>query len=392
MTTSAIQIVSTFNCDLIEPPLTRAVNELGISGSIRVTPPAHLGAYMLTPSIQSEDVIGTVVLVRVEDWLLDLAQSGREVADNALRPELRHHLDEFISHLSILVLRGRPTWLMVCPSSGWIADEYKVETLCRTMSNLLLARVRNLQQVTLLAWPTRLSGAQCYDRKSDKDSHTPFTAETFAHLAESIAGQLMRTFDQNSSAAGAASPGSPELAAFLKDLGVQVEVSPANASDRSEVDRILRTAASFSLTGENPTIPGSEVDSILASQNCMIVKVSDRLSNYGTSGVVVARPANDSLVVDSMALSCTVLGKQVEYALLSALSDIARDRHLGQVVFEFRASARNQPTLAFLRSAADAETDQRYVLAVTEADERISHAAVAPGAWSVQTAVNEAGR
>lgn len=385
MTASAIQIVSTFVCDLIEQPLSRGVNEIGISGSIRVTPPAHLGAYMLAPSIQSEDVIGTVVLVRVEDWLRDLAESGREVADHALRPELRHHLDEFISHLSILVLRGRPTWLMVCPSTGWTANEYKVETLCRTMSNLLLARVRNLQQVVLLDWPATLSGAQYYNRQLDKDSHTPFTAEAFATLAESIGGQLKRSFDQNSGTAVAASPGSPELAAFLKELGVQVEVSRAKTSDRSDVDRILRTAASFSLTGENPTIPGSEVDSILASENCMIVKVSDRLSNYGPSGVVVARTANDSLVVDSMALSCTVLGKQVEYALLSALSEIARDRHLGQIVFEFRASGRNQPTLTFLGSAADAQTDQRYVLPVSEASERISHVAVAPGAWNVRT-------
>jgi len=390
MTSSAIQLISTFDCGPIEAPLRRAVNEVGISESIRVAPPAQLNAYMLTPSIESEDVIGTVVLVRLEDWLRETVPFLGQGSDPAARQELRKHLDEFLRHCSILALRGRPVWLLVCPSSGWIAEEYKIATLCRTMTNLFSARVRNLPQVKLLDCPAELSKAECYDRQLDRASHIPFTPQAFAYLALSIASQLARILTtQDSSAGMAASPGSPELAAFLAGLGVQVEATPAKSSDRADIDRILRTAASFSLAGEKPTIAEAEVDAILASHDCRLINVSDRLSNYGPSGVLAARLTDDSLVVDSLSLSCTVLGKQVEFALLSALSQIARERHRERVVFEFRASARNQPTLAFLRSVADAETDQRFVFAVDEAVARIAHAAVAPGAWKVRVTAME---
>jgi predicted enzyme involved in methoxymalonyl-ACP biosynthesis len=116
----------------------------------------------------------------------------------------------------------------------------------------------------------------------------------------------------------------------------------------------------------------------------MLIKVSDRLSDQGASGVVVFRAAGDALVVDSMALSCAVLGKQVEYAAVSALAQLAAERHFSRLVFEYNPSGRNQLTLAFLQSIADRESDTRYVLPLGLAEARLSAGAVSAGAWTVK--------
>jgi len=99
--------------------------------------------------------------------------------------------------------------------------------------------------------------------------------------------------------------------------------------------------------------------------------------------VVVCRESENALVVDWLSLSCTVLGKQVEYALVLALAGMAKDHGCSRVIFEYRTSARNQPIHNFLESVASRE-QLRFVLGVNEADARISTRAVNAGAWTLK--------
>jgi predicted enzyme involved in methoxymalonyl-ACP biosynthesis len=241
-----------------------------------------------------------------------------------------------------------------------------------------------------LSWPASLSSSDSVDRDADRLGQAPLTQAAANQLGEFLGGEIARrlaTLDP--SVASSTSSRSSELADYLTKLNVRVEVAPASVGDRQHVDHILRTAASFSLTGEQPNISDDEVNALLASRTCMLVKVADRVSEYGPSGVVVARVADNAFVVESVALSCPVLGKQVEFAILSALAQIANARRCDQILFEYRPSERNQPALAFLKAIADEEPGQRYVLNITDAEARINQAAVAPGAWNLQVSPGE---
>ena len=377
-----LYVGSTFVCNSLAEQLRRNLAESGLAVHIRTSAPVELKQHMLAPDANSEDISGTVVLVRVEDWIRGVAEGSDE---KSTRQQLKASVEEFLGEVSVLAMRGRPVWLVVCPSAGWIAEKFKLASLCRTYTNLLAARLRNLPQITLLACPESLSKDEFYDREQDQRSHVPFTPAGFEQLGESLARQLAAILSvRNSKAiASSSSAGSPELANFLSGLRLQVNVAAAKPSDSGDVGNILRTAASFSLAGERPTLAESEAEAIIASQNCWLVRVSDRLSDSGTSGVVVARPTDGMLVVETLSLSCTVLGKQVEFALLGALQEIARKRNLPSVAFEYHGSGRNQPALAFLKSFADEVTAERYVLPVGETEARVGKAAVAPGAWTI---------
>jgi len=340
---------------------------------------------MVAPPSDSENVIGTIVAVRLEDWLRDSTHQRRTLTDVTARQVLRSHLDEFLSQLAVLALRGRPVWVMICPSTGWVAEHHKLTTLCRTMTNLFAMRARNLPQLTVLNWPASLSTGEFNDRGADEATRIPFTLSAWEQLAESLASQISNWLEnQNPDASRTHFQGSAELAAFLQGLQMQVELIAAQPNDLPHVDRILRTAASFSLTGEKPMILESEVQAIVSSGNCYLVQVSDRLSDYGRSGVIVASPVAGSLVVDLFSLSCTVLGKQVEHALLAGLAQVASYNDLRRIAFEYQPSGRNQPTLLFLESVSLSETENRFQVATADVEERIRQAAVAPGAWSLK--------
>jgi hypothetical protein len=388
-----VQVASSFTAVLLARGMRAAVVTAGIAHQIGFAQYSQMAEYMLGPMPDSDNVVGTVILVRVEDWLRDDLKSLSP--DNAfdqvqkVRQNLRLRVDEFAGQVGALARRGKPVWFLACPSTGWIAERHKIEALCRTYTNLLIARIQNLSQVTVLSWPAASLPIDFTDRNTDRLGQIPFTSDTFDQLGDFLGEQIRLTAPvQDPSKDRGVSVGVPELAAYLAGLKVRIRLTLASREDRSHVDRILRTAAAFSLAGEKRNLSDSEVDRLLESDGCLLIDVSDRLANYGPSGVISFLVDGDSLNVEALALSCPVLGKQVEYGVLSGLAQIAAERVCRRVVFEYRASGRNEIMSTFLKSVSDEDSLTRYVLLVAESGERLAKTAVAPGTWTLELARN----
>ncbi len=383
-----LQVASSFTGAPLAKTLRPLVVDAGIADDLRFAQYAQMTEAMLGLGSDSGEIVGTIVLLRVEDWLRDDVKApgfafSPEVAEK-FRQKLRTRIHEFAWLLTALVRRGKPVLFLACPSDGWIANKYKLESLCRTHTNLLGIRARNVKELTVIAWPTAWS-ADPNDRSSDRLGQIPYTAEAFQRLGEILGQQLSRGLKGKAQAdPSTGASGSAELAAYMAGLKVHVRLTPAEKSDCMHVDRLLRTAAAFSLTGEKPDLADAEVDALLDPGRCLLISVSDRLSDHGPSGMVAYRVHDGSLVVDAMALSCPVLGKQVEYATVAALAQLASRHGLKTVIFEYRPSGRNQPTLTFLQALADTKADNRYVLPVDLAAARVRGVAPAPGAWTIE--------
>jgi thioesterase domain-containing protein len=82
------------------------------------------------------------------------------------------------------------------------------------------------------------------------------------------------------------------------------------------------------------------------------VKVRDRFGDYGLVGLVVADVRSNILVVETLLLSCRVLGRGVEHGILRHLGDIAIERGLSQVNLAYLPTPRNEPARAFAESIA----------------------------------------
>jgi len=227
----AVQLVATFDCAPMLEPLGGALRQKGVAEEAKIAPPSQLREHMLAPSRESENMIGTIVLVRMEDWLRDsLMAEAAPQTTSAARPQLRKQMDEFLSELTVVTLRGRPVWLMICPSQGWVAEKSGMATLCRTMNNLFAVRVRNISGVELLAWPASFAMDELSDRRGDADRHAPFTQTGYDQLAETISQQLAESVAaRDPEASTGSASGSPELAAFLAGLHVRLNLAPATS-------------------------------------------------------------------------------------------------------------------------------------------------------------------
>jgi thioesterase domain-containing protein/acyl carrier protein len=103
-----------------------------------------------------------------------------------------------------------------------------------------------------------------------------------------------------------------------------------------------------------------------------VVEVRDRFGDYGLVGVMIFGVEPDALVIDTLLLSCRVLGRGVEHAMVRALGQMAAERELGHVVAPFQATKKNLPARQFLESVEAATQEEavgcaRYRLSAAHA-------------------------
>jgi FkbH-like protein len=89
-----------------------------------------------------------------------------------------------------------------------------------------------------------------------------------------------------------------------------------------------------------------------AESGCRAVLVRDRFGDYGLVGETIFAVDKGILQVDTFLLSCRVLGRGVEHAMLRDLGQIARARGLDKVVARFLTTKKNQPARRFLDGLA----------------------------------------
>jgi len=381
MTGQHFEIASTFTATPTTAALRATFAREGHAPNVHFTLYGQMTAFMLQPN--HTGISGVVVLVRLEDWLRDGLKSGPIGTDAT--PRQRERLvsgsGEFVTALSTLSQTVPQVWVMVLPSHGWIATRHDLQALCRTYGNVVTARIRKLP-VTVLDCPPFLLNGECDDHSTDRLGQMPYSQPAFDQLGEFLACQIECGWQQNAETVRSDPSESAQFEAYLAGLKVHVTLFNPTNGDRIHIHRLLRTAADFSLTGEKPYLLDEEVEQLVTSHTCLLISVKDRLSNYGPSGLIFFVTVDGDLVIDSLALSCVVLGKQVEFAMLAALSSYAAERGFRRIVFKYSQSRRNLSMRTFLELVGVSQTDVGYVVDVASVENRLKKVTASPGAWS----------
>ncbi|OPH56173.1 hypothetical protein BC351_28805 [Paenibacillus ferrarius] len=143
---------------------------------------------------------------------------------------------------------------------------------------------------------------------------------------------------------------------YLESLQLKVSFQPIEVNHIPRASQLTFRTNQFNLS----TIRRTEeelTEWLQASDaNGWIVEVADRFGDYGLVGVILAKEANESLEIDSFLLSCRVLGRKVEQAILVALRKFCLEKGLLSLKADFYPTAKNQPFLEFLKKAPWKET------------------------------------
>jgi amino acid adenylation domain-containing protein/FkbH-like protein len=169
-----------------------------------------------------------------------------------------------------------------------------------------------------------------------------------------------------------------ELSAFLEHLGLEMSFRLMQAGELERVAQLTMRTNQFNMNGVRRSKQEILQLTEEGEHKCYVVHVRDRFGDYGLVGVVILSINNNSLLLHNFLLSCRVLGRGIEEAVLNVLHRIAGEQNANDVAAAFSQTAKNVPFSEFLERTAWAKDD-----------EGLYHSSSAPVVTSIKIYFNE---
>jgi FkbH-like protein len=134
---------------------------------------------------------------------------------------------------------------------------------------------------------------------------------------------------------------------FFRYLRQEAEVAPVNAATLARVAQLTQKTNQFNLTTRRYTEQQVAEMASRPGWQVLSLTVRDRFGDHGLVGVAITKEEGDSCEIDTFLLSCRVIGRSVETALLSHLAQLAASRNCGQLVGRFIPTRKNAPAREF---------------------------------------------
>jgi FkbH-like protein len=168
------------------------------------------------------------------------------------------------------------------------------------------------------------------------------------------------------------------LADYLGGLELKVSMMVMDKSQLPRVAQLTQRTNQFNLNAIRRT--EAEIERLITAQKavCWTIEVADRFGDYGLVGVVITREENTKLFLDTFLLSCRVLGRGVENAILSLLKRYCQGMNLESLEAAFYPTDKNQPFHEFItktgwQKIAGGKDHTRFQLSVDEISDTVEY-------------------
>ena len=154
---------------------------------------------------------------------------------------------------------------------------------------------------------------------------------------------------------------------FLRELKLETTISKAGKDAVSRVSQLTQRTNQFNLT----TRRYSETDvaeRIEKGWPVLTIEAKDRFGEYGIIGAAMIEPAGEAWRVDTFLMSCRILGRGIEKALLAFIANEAAAAGAKRLKGEFIPTAKNKPAEEFWPENGFKEVGQESGMQVYEYD------------------------
>jgi hypothetical protein len=341
---STLALISSFYTAALERPFGESLARHGLTHTLVCVPYNQIHTFLLHPNsvVPDDKPTKAILLLRVEDLVrLELVSPGPhpEACVRAFRERTEQFL-EVLGQMSHLRLG-----IMICPSGRGAFNIDFLGNAIRVAEHKIAAELRRQQRHTILSWSDfEQSGvpANCFNPSADRLGHVPFSPEGLEALASFMVGKL------DGIPATALTPkmgdhGMADWGRFLSTLDVRMTVAPMDPPDEPQVLNLVRHTTHFiNLPNRKWEAGVSAVEASVPGGKAWTIRVRDRFGDYGVSGALAVAIGRGVMRVGLLFLTCPVLGKQVEYALISWMADLAERQGASLIEIPFVSGRDNR--------------------------------------------------
>ena len=134
---------------------------------------------------------------------------------------------------------------------------------------------------------------------------------------------------------------------FFRYLEQEADLDPVTDLTLARVSQLTQKTNQFNLTTRRYTETQIAEMSTRPDWNIFSIKVRDRFGDHGLVGVAITHDEGEQCEVDTFLLSCRVIGRTVETALLAHLAESAAQRGRKQLFGWFLPTKKNAPARDF---------------------------------------------
>mgnify|MGYP001193854912 FL=1 len=139
------------------------------------------------------------------------------------------------------------------------------------------------------------------------------------------------------------------LEQFLNQLKIKVKIKKSNEFTVPRISQLTLKTNQFNLTTRR--YQEEDIKKFVNDDNYLVgcAQVIDKFGDNGITGAFIVKKENDIWTLDTFLLSCRVMGRGVEDAILSHIIDDAKSNNVKEVKAEFIQTAKNKPAENFLK-------------------------------------------
>jgi FkbH-like protein len=132
-----------------------------------------------------------------------------------------------------------------------------------------------------------------------------------------------------------------DIETFLASLNMEISFAPFDSVGRTRIAQLIAKSNQFNLTTRRYS--EAEVAAIQRDPSCFTlqVRLADVFGDNGMISVIIARREGSDLNIDTWLMSCRVLGRRVEHAVLREIVEHAQHHGLGRIIGTYRPTERN---------------------------------------------------
>ena len=134
-----------------------------------------------------------------------------------------------------------------------------------------------------------------------------------------------------------------DLEGFLKSLEMAAIIEPVGPGNLDRVANLLAKTNQFNLTTRRHSRAEVARLANAAGSVALVLRLRDKFGEQGIIGLVIAIPGQEeqSLIIDSLLVSCRALGRGVEHALWAATVNRAYQKGVRKLQAEYVATGKN---------------------------------------------------
>jgi FkbH-like protein len=144
--------------------------------------------------------------------------------------------------------------------------------------------------------------------------------------------------------------GASDMASYYRSLEMELEIRFADEFTTPRIAQLTQKTNQFNLTTRRYTDVEIRGFAASASADVFSLRLRDRFGDAGIVGVAILEYREGAARIDTLLLSCRVLGRRVEDAMLDQCIRLARARGCRRLTGEYRPTAKNSQVREFYSS------------------------------------------